>query len=393
MSAVDTSSPTAQLAIELIGRESVTPADAGCQELIARRLQQLGFVIENIQLHDTTNLWACHGRGAPLLVLVGHTDVVPAGPLSLWQTPPFQPTVRDGVLYGRGAADMKGALAALVVAAEQFVQASEQHSGTLAFLLTSDEEGSGENGTAPVVKLLEQRGTKIDYCLVAEPSSVDTVGDTVKVGRRGSLTGRLTIKGVQGHVAYPHKARNPIHMFAPVLDELCAMEFDRGNEFFPPTSFQVSNINAGTGADNVIPAQLEAVFNFRFSPEVTDEELKQKVDAVLARHALAYDVDYELTWRLSGESFLTRGGKLVEAVKEAVKQELHIEPELSTSGGTSDGRFVAKTGAEVVELGPINATIHKVNEQVKLADLDALTRAYQAIFQRLLCEPNQLAEP
>jgi succinyl-diaminopimelate desuccinylase len=384
MSAVDTASPTARLAVELIGRQSVTPEDAGCQDLIAERLEHAGFRIEKFLLQDTCNLWACHGGGAPLLMLVGHTDVVPTGPLNLWKTPPFEPSIRDGVLYGRGAADMKGALAALVVAAEQFVQSCPQHAGTLSFLLTSDEEGTGENGTAPVMKLLAERGTKIDYCLVAEPSSVDTIGDTVKVGRRGSLTGRLIVKGVQGHVAYPHKAKNPIHIFGPVLDELCSMSFDQGNEFFPPTSFQVSNINAGTGADNVIPSQLDVLFNFRFSPEVTYEELKLRVDEVLARHGLDHDADYDLTWRLSGEPFLTRSGKLVDAVKEAVKQELSVEPVLSTSGGTSDGRFVAKTGAQVVELGPVNATIHKVNEHVRLADLDALTRTYQAIFQQTL---------
>lgn len=380
MSAVNLTSPTVKLALQLIARQSITPDDAGCQDLIAERLERVGFKIEQLPLADTQNLWACHGQGAPLMVLVGHTDVVPTGPLALWDTPPFEPTIRDGILYGRGAADMKGALAALVVAAEQFATCNAQHAGTLAFLLTSDEEATGENGTAPVVRQLVERGEKIDYCLVAEPSSVDTVGDTVKVGRRGSLTGRLIVKGIQGHVAYPHKAKNPIHLFAPALSKLCSLTWDQGNEFFPPTSFQISNINAGTGADNVIPAHLETLINFRFSPEVTAAELKERVAIVLDEHKC----EYELTWRLSGEPFLTRGGALVEAVKAAVKQELHVEPELSTSGGTSDGRFVAKTGAQVVELGPINATIHKVNEHVRLDDLDALTRTYQNIFQRIL---------
>lgn len=380
MSAVNITSPTAQLAVQLISKKSVTPEDAGCQDLIAERLERVGFKVEKLPLADTQNLWASHGQGAPLMVLVGHTDVVPSGPLELWDTSPFEPTIRDGILYGRGAADMKGALAALVVAAEQFITRNPQHAGTLAFLLTSDEEATGENGTAPIVQQLVNRGETIDLCLVAEPSSVDTVGDTVKVGRRGSLSGRLIVKGIQGHVAYPHKAKNPIHLFAPALAKLCAQTWDQGNEFFPPTSFQVSNINAGTGADNVIPAHLETLINFRFSPEVTHEELKQRVKTVLDEHHF----EYELTWRLSGEPFLTRGGALVEAVKAAVKQELHLEPELSTSGGTSDGRFVAKTGAQVVELGPINATIHKVNEHVRLDDLDALTRTYQNVFQRIL---------
>ncbi len=375
-----TSSPTARLAVALIEKQSVTPEDAGCQSLIAERLQQVGFRIEHIDLADTKNLWATHGEGAPLMVLVGHTDVVPTGPTNLWGTPPFEPTVRDGVLYGRGAADMKGALAALVVAAEEFAKKHEKHRGTLAFLITSDEEATGENGTKPVVEKLAARGDKIDYCLVGEPSSVATVGDTVKVGRRGSITGKLIVKGVQGHVAYPDKARNPIHLFAPALAALCAAQWDQGNEFFPPTSFQVSNVNSGTGADNVIPAHLEALINFRFSPEVTHEQLQRRVAEILDQHKL----DYELTWRLSGEPFLTRAGELVAAVKAAVEEHLGVTPELSTSGGTSDGRFVAKVGAQVVELGPINATIHKVNEHVRLADLDALTRAYESIFERML---------
>lgn len=375
-----TSSPTGQLAVALIEKQSVTPEDAGCQALIAERLQQVGFSIKHMDIADTSNLWATHGEGAPLMVLIGHTDVVPTGPANLWDLPPFEPVVRDGMLFGRGAADMKGALAALVVAAEEFVRNRPQHRGTLAFLITSDEEGTGENGTKPVVEKLAARGDKIDFCLVAEPSSVVTVGDTIKVGRRGSLTGRLVIKGVQGHVAYPEKARNPIHLFAPALAALCAAEWDQGNEFFPPTSCQISNINAGTGADNVIPAHLETLINFRFSPEVTHDELKKRVAEILDQHKL----DYELTWRLSGEPFLTRPGQLVAAVKAAVEEHLGVTPELSTSGGTSDGRFVAKVGAQVVELGPINATIHKVNEHVRLADLDALTRTYQSIFQHML---------
>lgn len=380
MSVSYTATQTSELAIALIGKQSITPADDGCQKLIADRLEPLGFRIEHMQIDDTENLWACHGTGAPLLVLVGHTDVVPPGPANLWDTPPFEPTVKDGVLYGRGAADMKGGLAALVVAAEQFVGNHPNHSGTLAFLITSDEEATGENGTARVVERLVARGEKIDLCLVGEPSSVAKIGDTVKVGRRGSLTGRLTVRGIQGHVAYPEKAKNPIHMFAPAIDALCAAKWDQGNEFFPPTSFQISNINSGTGADNVVPATLEAIFNFRFSPMVTHEELRAKVAEILDAHKLEYD----LAWRLSGDSFLTKSGSLVEAVRAAIKTEWQIETELSTSGGTSDGRFVAKTGAQVVELGPINATIHKVNEHVNLADLEALTRVYEDIFKRLL---------
>lgn len=373
-------SPTLALALDLIRRPSVTPEDGGCQELIAARLSPLGFVIEHMPFGEVKNLWARRGTTRPLLVFAGHTDVVPTGPLDQWQSPPFQPEIRDGMLYGRGAADMKGSIAAMVTACERFVATHPDHRGAIAFLLTSDEEGPSVNGTVKVVEALEARGEKIDWCLVGEPSSTAQVGDVVKNGRRGSLNGRLTVHGVQGHVAYPHLADNPIHRAAPALTELAAIEWDRGNEFFPATSFQISNIHGGTGAENVIPGELELLFNFRYSTALTAEAIQRRVNDVLDRHGLKY----ELNWRLSGEPFLTGQGELVEATRAAVRAVSGIDTELSTAGGTSDGRFIAPTGAQVIELGPLNATIHKLNECVRAADLDTLSSQYEAVLQRLL---------
>ena len=368
------------LACDLIARPSVTPEDAGCQTLMAEWLQRLGFVIEPMVFHDTTNLWARRGDQSPVFCFAGHTDVVPSGPLEQWHTPPFEPTVRDGYLFGRGAADMKGSLAAMLVAVERFVQAHPDHQGSIAFLITSDEEGPFINGTPKVIETLEARHEKITWCLVGEPSSTSQVGDTIKNGRRGSITGDLVVKGIQGHVAYPHLGRNPVHQAAPALAELAAEVWDEGNEFFPPTSFQIANIQAGTGASNVIPGELKVQFNFRFSTELTEQMIRDRVAAILDRHQL----EYSLTWSLSGHPFLTPGGELVEATRAAVSQVNGAAAELSTSGGTSDGRFIARTGAEVLELGPVNATIHKLNECVKVADLEALTDMYTAILHRLL---------
>ena len=368
------------LACDLIARPSVTPEDAGCQTLMAEWLQRLGFVIEPMVFHDTTNLWARRGDQSPVFCFAGHTDVVPSGPLEQWHTPPFEPTIRDGYLFGRGAADMKGSLAAMLVAVERFVQAHPDHQGSIAFLITSDEEGPFINGTPKVIETLEARHEKITWCLVGEPSSTSQVGDTIKNGRRGSITGDLVVKGIQGHVAYPHLGRNPVHQAAPALAELAAEVWDEGNEFFPPTSFQIANIQAGTGASNVIPGELKVQFNFRFSTELTEQMIRDRVAAILDRHQL----EYSLTWSLSGHPFLTPGGELVEATRAAVSQVNGAAAELSTSGGTSDGRFIARTGAEVLELGPVNATIHKLNECVKVADLEALTDMYTAILHRLL---------
>ncbi|QFI54172.1 succinyl-diaminopimelate desuccinylase [Aeromonas simiae] len=368
------------LAKELIRRPSVTPLDEGCQTLMGERLAALGFTLEPMVFEDTTNLWARRGSTGPLFCFAGHTDVVPAGPLEQWRTPPFEPTIEAGMLYGRGAADMKGSLAAMVVAVERFVAAHPDHQGSIAFLITSDEEGPFINGTVRVVDTLEARGEKITWCIVGEPSSTALVGDVVKNGRRGSLTGDLLIKGVQGHVAYPHLADNPIHRATPALAELAATEWDRGNDFFPPTSFQIANINGGTGASNVIPGELQVQFNFRFSTESTSEGLKQRVKTLLDRHGL----DYELTWTLSGEPFLTGTGALLDATVAAIAEVNGQRPQLLTTGGTSDGRFIAPTGAQVIELGPVNATIHKINECVKASDLDLLTDMYQGVLERLL---------
>lgn len=373
-------SPVLTLARDLISRPSVTPEDAGCQQMMADYLARLGFTIEPMVFHDTTNLWARRGSEGPLFCFAGHTDVVPPGPLDKWDSPPFEPTIRDGHLYGRGAADMKGSLAAMLVAVERFVTAHPEHQGSIAFLITSDEEGPFINGTPKVVETLEARNEKITWCLVGEPSSTHILGDVVKNGRRGSITGDLLVKGIQGHVAYPHLGRNPIHQAAPALAELASTVWDQGNAFFPPTSFQIPNISAGTGASNVIPGELQVQFNFRFSTELTAEQIKERVRAILDRHGLEYD----LTWTLSGHPFLTSAGDLVEATVAAIEEVQGFSPELSTSGGTSDGRFIAPTGAQVIELGPLNATIHKLNECVKVADLDTLADVYTAILRRLL---------
>jgi succinyl-diaminopimelate desuccinylase len=374
-------SATLHLAIELISRPSVTPNDAGCQHLLAERLQPLGFTIEHLPFGKVNNLWATHGQHtSPLLVLAGHTDVVPPGPLTAWRFSPFTPTLQDGLLYGRGAADMKGSLAAMITACERFVTDHPDHPGTLGILLTSDEEGEATEGTVKVIDHLQKTGQKIDWCVVGEPSSQARLGDMVKNGRRGSLNGLLTIHGTQGHVAYPHLADNPIHRFTPVLQRLCQTEWDHGNAFFPPTSFQISNLHAGTGADNVIPGELEVLFNFRYSTEVTHIQLQNWVTTLLDE----YHLKYSLTWRHSGSPFLTPGGKLLEVTQQAISEVCGYDTQLSTAGGTSDGRFIAPTGAQVIEIGPLNATIHKVNECVNIDDLEKLSVIYQRIVEKLL---------
>ena len=375
-------SATLDLTLDLIRCPSVTPVDANCQELMIQRLEKIGFHIERLRFGDVDNFWARRGNSAPVFAFAGHTDVVPTGTLTAWHNDPFQPEIRDGVLYGRGAADMKGSLAAMVVACENFVAQHPNHQGSIAFLITSDEEGVAKDGTVKVVEHLEARQEKITWCLVGEPSSSKTLGDVIKNGRRGSLNGILKVIGIQGHVAYPQLADNPIHKAAPALAELAAEVWDNGNEFFPATSFQISNIHAGTGANNVIPADIEVVFNFRFSTEVTAEQLKVRTETILAKHGLKYD----LAWSLSGHPFLTAKGELVAASVEAIKEVAGIDTKLSTSGGTSDGRFIAPTGAQVLELGPINATIHKINECVNVADLDALAKMYEGILVRLLAK-------
>ncbi len=372
--------PTLQLAADLIRCKSVTPEDDGCQEMMIQRLQKIGFQIHKLRFGDVDNFWAIRGTEGPILAFAGHTDVVPTGPETNWNNPPFAPKIIDGMLHGRGAADMKGSLAAMVVACENFVAKNPDHKGRIAFLITSDEEGPSINGTVKVVEWLEQQNTKMTWCLVGEPSSTNKVGDVIKNGRRGSLGAVLTVKGIQGHVAYPHLADNPIHKLAPALAELAAEHWDNGNEFFPATSFQVSNINGGTGATNVIPGQVVVVFNFRFSTEVTDKILRERTEALLKKHQL----NYEIEWTLSGQPFLTPRGDLVNATVAAIKEVTGIDAELSTSGGTSDGRFIAPTGAQVVELGPINATIHKVNEHISAEDLNQLTKIYESTLKKLL---------
>ena len=374
-----TPSPTLELAMELIRRRSITPEDAGCQNLLAERLERLGFRVERLRFGEVDNLWARLGDDAPLFAFAGHTDVVPPGPVERWQSPPFEPTLQDGCLYGRGAADMKGSIAAMVTACERFL-ATSRPAGSIAFLITSDEEGPAVDGTVKVVEHLEKRDEKIDWCLVGEPTCAERLGDTLKNGRRGSLGGRLRVFGKQGHIAYPHLAQNPVHAALPALAELCATEWDRGNAFFPPTSFQISNIHAGTGATNVIPGELEVSFNFRFSTEVTDTELRRRVESILE----AGGFDYDLEWTLSGQPFLTPAGRLVDAARAAVGEVTGLEPQLSTSGGTSDGRFIAPTGAEVVELGPLNATIHQIDERVGVQELEQLSAIYERILDRLL---------
>jgi succinyl-diaminopimelate desuccinylase len=370
-----------KLTRELLSLPSVTPEDGGCQDLLVSRLKPLGFVSEHMPFGQVKNLWSRRGQSGPLLVFVGHTDVVPTGPVASWSSPPFEPTERDGFLYGRGAADMKSGIACFIVALERFVKDNPDHQGSIALLITSDEEGPSVDGTVKVVEQLVARGEKIDYCIVGEPSSVKELGDMVKNGRRGSLNGRLRVIGEQGHAAYPQRAKNPIHKLAPALAELCSTEWDQGNSYFPATTFQVTNINSGTGADNVIPGSLEALFNFRFSTESTAEQLKEVVEKTLLRHA----VDYEIIWKLSGVPFLTDTGELLTAVQESIKAVTGIDTELSTSGGTSDGRFIAPTGAQVVELGPINDTIHKIDERVAVADLETLSQIYEDILVRLFC--------
>ncbi len=373
-------SPTLELSRALIERPSVTPDDYGCQQLLAARLQPLGFVIEHLRFGEVDNLWARRGNRKPLFVFAGHTDVVPPGPLHEWTSAPFKAVVRDGCLYGRGAADMKGSIAAMVTACERFIAGHADHSGSIGFLITSDEEGPSVNGTVKVVEVLTSRHEQIDWCLIGEPSCQQTIGDTIKNGRRGSLNGLLEIRGKQGHVAYPQLADNPIHRAAPALAELVAVEWDAGNEFFPPTTFQISNITAGSGTENVIPGRLNIMFNLRFSTASTADSIRSRIDEILTRHGL----DYEITWKLSGAPFLTPAGELVDAARAAIQSTVGIETLLSTSGGTSDGRFIAPTGAQVVELGPVNATIHQINECVNAAELDKLTVIYEKILIQLL---------
>ena len=373
-------SATLELSRALIARPSVTPDDQGCQQLLAERLQALGFVIEHLRFGDVDNLWARHGSDAPLFVFAGHTDVVPPGPLDEWASAPFDPVIRDGYLYGRGAADMKSSIAAMVTACERFMVEHADHRGSIAFLITSDEEGPSVNGTVKVIETLQARNEQIDWCLVGEPSSKEQTGDIIKNGRRGSLNGILEIRGKQGHVAYPQLADNPIHRAAPALAELAAVEWDAGNEFFPPTTFQISNIKAGSGTENVIPGLLQVLFNLRFSTESTAASIQSRVEEILTRHRL----DYELSWKLSGAPFLTPAGELVDAARSAIQSTAGLEPRLSTSGGTSDGRFIAPTGAQVLELGPVNATIHQINECVNIAELDRLTAIYEKILKQLL---------
>lgn len=371
--------PTLALARELIARPSLTPDDAGCQRIIAARLAPLGFRCETLISNGVTNLWARLGGDRPVVCLAGHTDVVPTGPLDAWNTDPFVPTLRDGFLYGRGAADMKGSVAAFVVAIETLL-ATHEPAGTIALLITSDEEGPSVDGTAKVIEKLAQKKERIDYCIVGEPSSVATLGDMIKNGRRGTLSGTLVIQGIQGHIAYPHLARNPIHLIAPALAELATLHWDDGNEYFPPTTFQCSNIRAGTGATNVIPGTLDLQFNFRYSTASTRESLAGRLERVLRSHGL----DYDLTWTGHGEPFLTHKGRLVDVASAVIREATGVTPELSCSGGTSDGRFIARICAEIVEIGPVNESIHKLNERVAVADLETLAGIYRGILERLL---------
>ncbi|MGM0784667.1 MAG: succinyl-diaminopimelate desuccinylase [Pseudomonadota bacterium] len=381
-------SPTLQLAFELLRRPSVTPDDLGCQDLMIERLEALGFHVERLPFGDVENFWATRGHHGPLLAFAGHTDVVPSGPHVRWDYPPFEPCIDDdGMLRGRGAADMKGSLAAMVTAVERFVTTHPDHHGKIGFLITSDEEGPAVDGTRAVVEHLRERHERLDYCIVGEPSSTEAMGDVIKNGRRGSLGGVLHIKGTQGHVAYPHLANNPIHQAMPALSALVKEHWDGGNDFFPATSFQVSNFRAGTGATNVIPGEVEVVFNFRFSTEVTHDELQARTRAILDAH----DLDYHIDWTLNGDPFLTAEGELVEATLHGVEAVMGRQPRLSTSGGTSDGRFIATLGSQVVELGPCNATIHQTNERVRATDLDELSRIYEAVLTKLFV--NGKAQP
>ncbi|GFO71759.1 succinyl-diaminopimelate desuccinylase [Bathymodiolus japonicus methanotrophic gill symbiont] len=373
-------SDTLTLLKELISRESVTPEDAGCQELLTQRLENIGFKAEQLDFEDTKNLWLKRGNNKPLFVFLGHTDVVPTGPLEQWDSPPFIPTIRDNRLYGRGAADMKGGIACFVTAVERFIVKYPDHQGAIALMITSDEEGPATNGVVKVVEVLEQRNEKIDWCLVGEPSSDKQVADVIRVGRRGSLCAKLVVKGIQGHVAYPEIANNPIHGFAPALQALTEEVWDNGNQFFPPTSLQVSNINGGTGAENIIPGELELLFNLRFCTELDEATIKQRVLEIFDR----FDFDYEISWRLSGNPFLTSGGALIDAAHAAIKQVTGLDTLDDTGGGTSDGRFIAPTGAEVIELGHLNESIHKINENILVADLQPLSEIYEQLLVELL---------
>ncbi len=373
---------TLRLAKALIARRSLTPDDAGCQEILIERLEKMGFIVERMRFGSVDNFWARRGISSPLVVFAGHTDVVPSGPEESWFSPPFEPTLRDEMLYGRGAADMKTSIAAFITATEAFVEDHPEHEGSIALLITSDEEGVAVDGTVRVVEALRARGETLDYCIVGEPTSNKLVGDMIKNGRRGSLSGTLIVQGVQGHIAYPHLVKNPIHMAAPAIAELAGTVWDNGNDYFPPTSWQVSNINGGTGATNVVPGTVEILFNFRFSTASTEQELKDRVHAILDKH----NVTYELQWELSGKPYLTPKGSLVEAISRAIEQSYGITPELSTSGGTSDGRFIADICPQVIEFGPLNATIHKLNECVAVADIEPLKFTYQRTLENLLCK-------
>jgi succinyl-diaminopimelate desuccinylase len=373
-------SNTVELAIQLLSIDSVTPDDKGCQQILSDRLQKIGFNCEIMQFGEVTNLWARRGQKGPVLAFAGHTDVVPTGPLDKWHSDPFNPEIRDGYLYARGAADMKSSIACMVTACERFIAEHPEHGGSIAFLITSDEEGPAIDGTVKVIQTLDDRNEKIDWALVGEPSSLERVGDVVKNGRRGSLGAQLIVKGIQGHVAYPHLAKNPIHLVSPALAELTSVEWDQGNEFFPATSLQISNIHSGTGATNVIPGEVVIDFNLRFSTCLTPEQIQQQVITILNRHQL----DYQIEWNLSGLPFLTAEGALVEAAQKAIFETTGLNTELSTSGGTSDGRFIAPTGAQVLELGPVNESIHKINENVKVDDINTLSEIYQKMLENLL---------
>jgi succinyl-diaminopimelate desuccinylase len=373
-------SKTLELTKDLLSRRSNTPDDAGCQDVMIARLAKLDFKIERMRFGNVDNFYARRGTSGPLLVFAGHTDVVPTGPLDKWHTPPFDPTIKDGMLYGRGAADMKTSLAAFITAIEEFVAAHPDHNGSIGLLITSDEEGIAVDGTVKVVEALQARNELIDYCIVGEPTSNKVVGDMIKNGRRGSLSGKLTVKGVQGHIAYPHLIKNPIHMVAPAIKDLVETTWDNGNEYFPPTSWQISNINGGTGATNVVPGEVEILFNFRFSTASTADSLKQRVHAILDK----YELNYDLEWEYSGKPYLTPKGNLVEAISAAIKQAYGVTPELSTSGGTSDGRFIADICKQVIEFGPLNATIHKLNECVGVTDIEPLKDVYRITLEKLL---------
>jgi len=377
-------SKTLELAKDLIARRSNTPEDAGCQEVMINRLEPLGFKVERMRFGDVDNFYARRGDSGPLLVFAGHTDVVPTGPVEKWHTPPFEPTIKDGMLYGRGAADMKTSCAAFITAIEEFVAQHPEHPGSIGLLITSDEEGIAVNGTVKVVEALKARNEHFDYCIVGEPTSNKVVGDMIKNGRRGSLSGKLTVKGVQGHIAYPHLVKNPIHMVAPAIKDMVETVWDKGNEYFPPTSWQISNMNGGTGATNVVPGEVEILFNFRFCPELdgqgsTEQNLKSRVHAILDKHAL----DYDLEWEYS-PPYITPRGELVEAISKAIEESYGVTPELSTTGGTSDGRFIADICKQVIEFGPLNATIHKLNECVAVADIEPLKDTYKRTLEKLL---------